>query len=68
MTNGWNDFEYNMAAGATSCGVCYWLVPAFNSGPSGNQFWTSYAGEQSSLAALPRRRWRNSWATGAPRQ
>jgi hypothetical protein len=47
MTNGWNDFEYNMAAGATSCGVCYWLVPAFNSGPSGQQYWTSYASEQS---------------------
>ena len=47
MTNGWNDFEYNLAAGATSCGVCYWFVPAFNSGPSGQQFWTSYAGEQS---------------------
>jgi len=46
---GGNDFEYNMAAGATSCGVCYWFVPAFNSGPSGKQFWTSYAGEQSAL-------------------
>ena len=23
--NGWNDFQYNMAAGAGTCGVCYWL-------------------------------------------
>ena len=46
MTNGWNDFEYNMAAGAGSCGVCYWFVPAFNSGPSSKMAWTSYAAEQ----------------------
>ena len=46
MTNGWNDFEYNMADGAGSCGVCYWFVPAFNSGPSSKMAWTSYAAEQ----------------------
>ena len=30
--NGWNDFQYNFAAGAGSCGVCYWLTPGYNSG------------------------------------
>ena len=28
IMNGWNDFEYNMAAGAGSCGMCYWLPQA----------------------------------------
>ncbi|HKA30065.1 MAG TPA: hypothetical protein VKH82_11845 [Candidatus Binatia bacterium] len=32
IMNGWNDFQYNFAAGAGSCGVCYWLVPGYNSG------------------------------------
>ncbi len=31
ITNGWNDFQGNMAAGAGTCGACYWLVPAANS-------------------------------------
>ena len=26
ITNGWNDFQGNMAAGAGMCGVCYWQV------------------------------------------
>ena len=30
--NGWNDFQYNMAAGAGACGAGYWLVPGANSG------------------------------------
>jgi hypothetical protein len=47
MTNGWNDFQYNMAAGATGCGVCFWFVPAWNSGPSSKMHWDSYAAEQS---------------------
>jgi len=46
ITNGWNDFQYNMAAGANTCGVCYWLVPAGNSGMSQMQQWESYASEQ----------------------
>ncbi len=46
LTNGWNDLEYNMAAGAGTCGVCYWLVPAWNSGPSNKMAWESYAAEQ----------------------
>src|SRR5262249_15619197 len=27
IMNGWNDFQYNMAAGAEACGVGYWLLP-----------------------------------------
>ena len=46
IMNGWNDFEYNMAAGAGTCGVCYWLLPAINSGMSRNMKWESYASEQ----------------------
>lgn len=42
-TNGWNDLEYNMAAGATACGACYWPVNAAVSGPSRFQKWESYA-------------------------
>jgi hypothetical protein len=46
IMNGWNDFQYNMAAGAGACGVCYWLVPGYNSGPSLNMTWASYASLQ----------------------
>ncbi|GJM15046.1 MAG: hypothetical protein DHS20C13_03730 [Thermodesulfobacteriota bacterium] len=46
IMNGWNDFEYNVAAGATGCGVCYWLVPGTNSGPSQGRKWDSYASMQ----------------------
>jgi hypothetical protein len=31
ITNGWNEFVGNMAAGAGACGAAYWLVPAWNS-------------------------------------
>lgn len=31
ITNGWNDFKGNMAAGAGACGAAYWFVPAANS-------------------------------------
>lgn len=30
ITNGWNDFIGNMAAGANMCGNCFWLLPAQN--------------------------------------
>jgi cell migration-inducing and hyaluronan-binding protein len=30
ITNGWNSFAGNMAAGAGTCGACYWYVPAGN--------------------------------------
>jgi cell migration-inducing and hyaluronan-binding protein len=46
ITNGWNDFEYNMADGAGTCGFCYWLTPAYISGPSRKEHWKSYAAEQ----------------------
>ncbi len=46
IMNGWNDFENNMAAGAGTCGVCYWLLPGINSGGSRNMNWKSYASEQ----------------------
>jgi hypothetical protein len=31
ITNGWNDFIGNMAAGAGACGAAFWFVPAQNS-------------------------------------
>jgi hypothetical protein len=47
ITNGWNDFRYNAAIGAGTCGVCYWALPAGNSGYSQKEYWgTSYAAEQ----------------------
>jgi hypothetical protein len=45
MMNGWNDFEYNMAAGASTCGACYWFLPAAVSGPSQYEFWDGYASQ-----------------------
>jgi len=60
ITNGWNDFVGNMAAGANACGAAYWFVPAWNSdmaevptnAVNGHMNWSNlgYAGEQSSLA------------------
>jgi hypothetical protein len=47
IMNGWNDFQHNMAAGAGTCGTCYWLVPGFNSGMSRGMQWDSYASMQS---------------------
>ena len=46
IMNGWNDFQYNMAAGVTSCGSCYWLLPGANGGPSMFEVWDSYASQQ----------------------
>lgn len=46
IMNGWNDFKYNMASGAGTCGFCYWMVPGYISGPSRNQHWTGYSAEQ----------------------
>ena len=46
MTNGWNDFEYNMADGAGTCGFCYWLTPAYISGASRKEHWGGYSAEQ----------------------
>jgi hypothetical protein len=49
IMNGWNDFQYNHAAGAGACGVCYWLVPGYNSTGSKDQKWESYASMQSNF-------------------
>lgn len=47
IMNGWNDFQYNMAAGAAGCGMCYWLTSGGNSGNSRCEYWgTGYAAEQ----------------------
>ncbi len=46
IMNGYNDFEYNMASSAGTCGMCYWLLPSTNSGNSRYEYWDSYAGEQ----------------------
>ncbi|MFC3228217.1 hypothetical protein ACFOGJ_13310 [Marinibaculum pumilum] len=44
ITNGWNDFVGNMAAGAGMCGACYWLLPASpNQLPPTNMSWSGYA-------------------------
>ena len=47
IMNGWNDFEYNMAAGANACGACYWWLPGAVSGPSQGMDWEGYASLQS---------------------
>jgi hypothetical protein len=46
IMNGWNDFQYNMAAGANACGACYWLLPGLISTHSRNELWESYASIQ----------------------
>ncbi len=51
IMNGWNDFEYNFAAGAGTCGACYWFVPGAISGPSRLEKWFGYASEQ--LSVIP---------------
>jgi cell migration-inducing and hyaluronan-binding protein len=53
ITNGWNNFIGNMAAGAGACGAAYWFVPAWNhdhvevaSDPHAHMTWSGYAGLQ----------------------
>jgi cell migration-inducing and hyaluronan-binding protein len=52
ITNGWNDFQGNMAAGAGACGAAYWLVPVVNgdmvevSANHEHMKWDGYAGLQ----------------------
>ncbi len=46
IPNGYNDFRYNVAVGAGTCGACYWLPPSINSGPSVYETWSSYASMQ----------------------
>jgi hypothetical protein len=47
IMNGWNDFQYNHAAGAGACGICYWFVPGYTSTGSRDLRWESYASLQS---------------------
>jgi hypothetical protein len=55
IANGWNDFIGNMAAGAGTCGACYWLLPSLNTDmpdvPNGDMHmkWTGYAGLQTQI-------------------
>ncbi len=64
--NGWNDFEYNMAAGAGACGMCFWPVDAKISGPSKNMFWTSYASIQRNHAGTaPIMKFKGNYCTTA---
>jgi hypothetical protein len=46
LTNSWNDLRYNVAVGAGTCGACYWMPPAVNSGSSIYETWDSYASMQ----------------------
>ncbi len=46
IMNGWNDFQYNFASSAGTCGVCYWDLPGGISGPSRKEYFESYAGQQ----------------------
>jgi len=43
ITNGWNDFVGNMAAGAGMCGACYWLLPAKPNSLPPSMSWSGYA-------------------------
>jgi hypothetical protein len=49
VMNGYNEFRDNMAAGAGTCGLCYWLLPGINSGMSRDMKWSSYASMQANL-------------------
>ena len=46
IMNGQNDFQYNFASSAETCGVCYWDLPGGISGPSRKEYFEGYAGEQ----------------------
>jgi cell migration-inducing and hyaluronan-binding protein len=49
IMNGMNDFQYNLASGAGTCGACYWFVPGAISGPSQTEKWFGYASEQQGI-------------------
>ena len=46
IMNGWNEFQYNFASSAGTCGVCYWDLPGGISGPSRMEYFQGYSGEQ----------------------
>ena len=64
IMNGWNDFQYNMAAGVTSCGSCYWLLPGANGGPSMFETWDGYASEQLNVQDMSPLRMNNTGRAG----
>src|SRR3990167_1937412 len=66
--NGWNDIEYNMAAGANACGICYWWVPGVISCMSQDQKWEKYASQQSNLGRAgitPLKNFKGNYCTSA---
>jgi hypothetical protein len=68
VMNGWNDLEYNMAAGAAGCGACFWPVLGSISGESRNQKWTGYASIQQGLArggTAPLKKFKGNYCTSA---
>jgi len=75
ITNGWNDFIGNMAAGAGTCGAAYWFVPAANmnmtdvpAGNGGQMQWSGYAALQKDRAyagTTPLRSFYKNYATSA---
>lgn len=68
IMNGYNEFAYNMAVGAGTCGTCYWLVPGYTSGESRFQQWDSYASMQNvkaRAAMTPLKRFRGNYCSTA---
>lgn len=68
ITNTWNDFRYNMAAGAGTCGACYWPIPALISGHSTHMRWESYASLQrlgGSVGTAPFQRFEGNYCSTA---
>jgi len=68
IMNGWNDFEYNMAAGANACGTCFWWLPGVISGPSRMMKWEGYASQQSNFGRAgdtPLKNFKGNYCTSA---
>ena len=66
ITNGWNEFVGNMAAGAGACGICYWFLAFGNNDMIetnpisadhknlNHMKWSGYAGRQITTASVVR--------------
>ena len=57
-----------MAAGANTCGTCFWFVPGANSNVSRNQKWDSYASLQANLdnaGTTPLLKFKGNYCTSA---
>lgn len=71
ITNGWNDFIGNMAAGAGACGVAYWFMPSFNGDhvevsddKHAHMKWSGYAAlQQTHGGATPLKSFYKNYAT-----